>query len=410
MNNIYIKDLVDFENILKDKKIDRRENNSLSPLIYCKDLDCFLLDERKIYFKKVPELSTSRFLKALELLEAINNRYIPIYNKNKDLLFTKEKFNLYRKKMGGIKEYNAGNFSLSDNLSFPGIESFLGKIDDNYQNVNEYRIKIIDEFIRIINKIGLKTTLGNNSGGDIELVEVGSTIRGTNLPNEDNDNLDFDFTVRVNPDKVWLIKNTLQSSFQAEKHITETTAYKVRLSGVKIPGMKNLVDLDFSLTPQKEKYLSTEEAVANQLNNIKEQDEEKYRLVLANIMYAKNYLKKSGVYKPSRAILNGGDRQLGGIGGIGIENWILQNGGSFIDATRDFLSHAMGKNFIDFQKEYEIMDFGKNHIEVSRGNFPHYNFIMKNMRHKGYEKMKEVLLNFITKYEKSNIINQSNRK
>ena len=70
-------------------------------------------------------------------------------------------------------------------------------------------------------------------------------------------------------------------------------------------------------------------------------------MVLANIIYAKKILKEAKAYKPFRS-----DRTQGGLGGVGIENWILQYGGSFIDAARDFLRHAEGKEFIDFQKEY----------------------------------------------------------
>ena len=45
------------------------------------------------------------------------------------------------------------------------------------------------------------------------------------------------------------------------------------------------------------------------------------------------------------------------------------------------------------------MDFGKNHVEVSKGNFPHDNFIMKNMRYNGYELMKSSLKTFLDSLE-----------
>lgn len=59
------------------------------------------------------------------------------------------------------------------------------------------------------------------------------------------------------------------------------------------------------------------------------------------------------------------------------------------------LIYLEGKKFINFQKEYAILDFGKNHVEVSKGNFPYDNFIMKNMRYKGYELMKQSLKQFL---------------
>lgn len=394
--NIYIENLVDFEKVLKEESINTNGELQKSPLVFVKedDMKYFLLDESKVYYRKVPELSVARFLFALKLLQAINNKYIPIFNFNKQLLYTEEEFLDLRKKMSGIREYNAGDFILSDNLNISGLDNYINLIDDNIRQVNEKRIPVIQEFVKIMNSIGLSTTIGNNSGGDVELVEAGSTVRGTNLPSTDNTTWDFDYTVRIDPDKVWKVKEALESQFQAQQHITKTSAYKVRLVGVKIPNMDDLLDLDFSLTPQKEKYLSTEDAITEQLENIRMQDEEKYKLVIANIMYAKAFLKHAGAYKPSRGILEG-DRQFGGIGGVGIENWILQHGGSFIDAARDFVEHAEGKEFIEFQKEYAIMDFGKNHVEVSKGNFPYDNFVMKNMRSKGYELMKNALKQFI---------------
>jgi len=404
--NYYIENLVDFEKILKKDKILSSNNILVSPVVYIEDLKYFIYDESKVFYKKVPELGGSRFLFAMKLLEAINNTYIPIFNRNKELIFTEEEFLDIRRKMGGIKEYHTGNFIISDNLEIEGLDYYLNLIDNNFFEVNKNRTPVINEFIKIMQEIGLTTTIGNNSRGDVELIEAGSTMRGTNLPTNDNTKWDFDFTVRINPDKVWLVKNALETRFIAEDHITRTSAYKVRLIGVKVPGMENLIDLDFSLTPQKEYYLSTEDAITEQLNNIREQDEEKYRLVLANIMFAKAYLKKCGVYKPSRGILEG-DRQFGGIGGVGIENWILQNGGSFIDAAKDFLKHAEGREFIDFQKEYAIMDFGKNHVEVSKGNFPYDNFIMKNMRYKGYELMKQSLREYLNSIE---LEQEKNRK
>lgn len=84
--------------------------------------------------------------------------------------------------MGGIKEYTNENFTISDNLTFPGIETYFPLIESNMLEVNKRREPLIKEFIRIMSELGFTTTLGNNSCGDIELVETGSTIRGTNLP------------------------------------------------------------------------------------------------------------------------------------------------------------------------------------------------------------------------------------
>ena len=142
----------------------------------------------------------------------------------------------------------------------------------------------------------------------------------------------------------------------------------------------------------------TEDALAERLQNLREIDETKYRLVLANIMYAKSYLKSKGAYKASKSLRD--SRENGSIGGVGIENLILQNGGSFIDASKDFLEHAEGKDFIDFEKEYAILDFGCNHVAKSkRSGFPYDNFIMNNMRCSGFENTIMALRSFLNTYE-----------
>lgn len=135
---------------------------------------------------------------------------------------------------------------------------------------------------------------------------------------------------------------------------------------------------------------------------MKEQDYERYRMVIANIMYAKDMLKKSGAYKPARGILDG-DRANGGLGGVGIENWVLQYGGSFIDAAQDFVKVAEGKEFLEFEQVYPLMDFGCNHVAKSKNEWPYDNFVVNNMRYMGYEKMRAALVEFLSKQQKETI-------
>jgi len=399
-----IENLVELMNFLKGENTNFCDLNCA--IYYAKNENILIIDADKIKkYRKAPELTSYRFIEDIKLLEAISGNYIPIIDKkNKEILFTKEEFDMYRNKMSGLKEYNTGDYIFSNNLYFSELDYYLNQIDDNIEKVNKYKQPIISEIKRLIESVGLTVSLGCNSGGDVELVEAGSTSRYTNIPSDSDDKKrDFDFTVRINPENTWIVKEILETKLQAEGHITKTSNFKVRLTEVTIPGLNKKVDLDFSLTPQKKKYLSTEESLSKRLDNMKEQDEQKYRLVIANIMFAKDMLKKSGSYKPSRSILNG-DRSFGGLGGVGIENWILQYGGSFIDASMDFLAHAREKNFIEFEKEYAIMDFGQDHVSTSKGEFPYHNFVMKNMRYRGFEIMRDTLENFIKH------INQNNTK
>ena len=139
-------------------------------------------------------------------------------------------------------------------------------------------------------------------------------------------------------------------------------------------------------------------ALQDRLETIREQDPEKYNLVVANILLAKQVLKDAGVYKPNR-----GENPQGGLGGVGVENWILQNGGSFIEAARSFVEAAQGKSFDEFKESYQVWDFGDNHLAERRNQYAHDNFITSNMSEEGFHKMCEVLSGYLKKVDKTNV-------
>lgn len=100
-------------------------------------------------------------------------------------------------------------------------------------------------------------------------------------------------------------------------------------------------------------------------------------------------LKKEGIYKKANS-----DKATcyGGFGGVGVENWILQNGGSFVKAMKTFLEAAeKAESFDEFQEIYPIFDFGQNHM--SKG-YRHDSYI-RGISEKGYAKMKEVFKRYI---------------
>lgn len=401
-NIIGIDNLLDYTKLLDGESID--SNISSNSFIYYQKepVELFVLDKSKINIRtKIESLQISTCLFSMIQLMTISGKYIPIYDKDtQELLFTEEEFLKQRKKMGGLKSIGADDFVCSENLYFDGLEPYLKLIDDNIKKVEEKRNPIVEKLIQMMNEIGLSASYGFNSGGDVEFIETGSSSRGTNIPQIDDDvKWDFDFTVRFSApdsDQMWQLFSKINSKLRelGGELLTGSARDKVRLKNVVFPGFDKPIDLDFSLNGQKKDYLSTDDSLKERLENIRMQDERKYRLVLANIMYAKDYLKRQGAYKPNRSLdRNEREQLLGCIGGVGIENWILQNGGSLIDAMDDFLKHAsLDKDFIDFEKEYAIMDFGKDHVSVSKGRFPYHNFVTRNMRQKGYENMTSALL------------------
>ena len=133
-------------------------------------------------------------------------------------------------------------------------------------------------------------------------------------------------------------------------------------------------------------------ALSDRLENIREQSPEKHQQVVANIIFAKQFLKAAEAYKPNR-----GDTPQGGLGGVGVENWILQNGGSFLSAAKEFVSVANEcQSFDEFKTKYAVWDFGENHM--AKGERQHDNFVTDNMNAVGYERMKEALITFLSQH------------
>ena len=140
-------------------------------------------------------------------------------------------------------------------------------------------------------------------------------------------------------------------------------------------------------------------SLIDRLSTIKKIDKEKYKYVVANILHAKQVLKEAEAYKPNR-----GENPQGGLGGVGIENWILQNGGSFIDAAKSFIEKADGKDFFEFKENYQIWDFGDNHLAEIRGQYRHDNFVANNMSEAGYQKMVKALKKYLKDKENNQIL------
>lgn len=135
-------------------------------------------------------------------------------------------------------------------------------------------------------------------------------------------------------------------------------------------------------------------ALQDRLETIKKMKSEKYKYVVANILLAKQVLKRqkyiSLIVEKYLKVVQGG---------VGIENWILQNGGSFIDAAKSFVEASEGKSFSEFQSIYQIWDFGDNHLAERRGQYVHDNFVANNMSESGYQKMVYALKEYLRTME-----------
>lgn len=331
---------------------------------------------------------------------ALNGFYIPVRDKNGKVVFSPEQYDTLRAKMAGLKEYGCDEFKFSESLYTPEVEDIAAQIEKS-QEVTEYKRAIINSAIKeAIAELGLelKTSIdGDLSSGIVELIDTGSTGRGTNKPGDG----DFDFMMRVDrnilnsPKIMSAIKAKIMSKL-GEKHASEVTAAgDFRLKDVELKDV--IVDIDISFVEKSASTtFSTDMALKERLEQIKKQDPRAYKYVIANILFAKQVLKKAEAYKPCKSEVS-----QGGLGGVGIENWILQHGGSFVDAAKSFLKAAEGKGFAEFKQDYQIWDFGENHFAERKGIYPHDNFVSNNMSEEGYEKMKQALLEYIKDYNKT---------
>ena len=356
-----------------------------------------------------------RYVDKLGLEIALNGFYIPIIDEDGKLLYTPKMYEQIREKMQGLSFYGETTFELDETAKNAETEKIKNIIDANKINADNKKAKIIESFKRVTEKMGLRLSEErdlNLTQNIIEFIDTGSTGRGTNEPGDG----DFDFMVRMDrtlsdsPEEFkYLLRHELNRLSTPEKS-DETNRGDFRYKGITIEGLDKKIDLDLTFTDRtSEISYSTEESINDRLKTIRENSEEDYKYVIANILLAKKFLKSVGVYKKQNAAnpINGEKDTRGGLGAIGIENWILQNGGSFEKASREFLEkagilteegiikeNARPIEFEKFKKIYTIWDFGENWTSIKENFYAHDNFI-NNMSADGYEKMTKALREYI---------------
>ena len=331
-------------------------------------------------------------LPAIKFEIARNGYYIPVIDFSGKLIFTLQEYDSLRHQMQGLSYYGEKEYSFSSQLLTPEVEETMIQNEQN-NKVTQNKIQAINSTIRkATDSLGLKLKTeidGDLTEGYVEILNTGSTGRGTNTAGDS----DFDFYIRLDnkilndPNKLEEFKKFLKNEMISVDNENYTSKGDFRYKGVKIEGLEDKIDLDLSFTKKLNKVVySTDMCLKDRLETIKKQDPEKYSLVVANIQYAKKFLKEKGVYKSKNA-----REAQGGLGGVGVENWILQNGGSFREATETFLEAAEGRSFEQFKKEYEVWDFGQNIKSANENRYLYDNFVSNNMDESGYKKMVQAL-------------------
>ena len=365
---------------------------------------------------------------------ALDGFYIPIVDKDsEELIFTPADYDKMREQMSGLSHYSTGDYvfapdselelgeltldkeslsavsmpssssagddaqgASSGSITIPSTNAIVDQLPTSMAET-DHKHAVINQAIKeaITNIPGLNLSYKDYLDGDlteniVEMIDTGSTGRQTNAPGSG----DFDYLARLDrsilndPTKKQQITDALLAAFGRENDGSAIVNGNLRLKQVSIDGLAEPVDIDITFAQKTNKVqYPTDAALADRLSNIKNQSETKYQQVLANIIYAKQFLKAAGAYKPRRSPEAKG---IGGLGGVGIENWILQHGGSFKQAARDFLSVADNcSGFEDFCAHYPVWDYGENHKGIR--SKPHDNFVADNMNQAGYNRMKQAL-------------------
>ena len=368
-------------------------------------------EDGKVNYKGEKDPEEYNDLQAIKFEIAKNGYYIPVIDFAGKLIFTKEEFKDIRDKMDGLSYFGNNNYVLSEYLVTPEVEEIARELTKEAEEDTNEKRQIINGIIKeVLDEMGISIKYksdGDLSSKSAEFIDTGSTGRGTNIPYDG----DFDFFMRLDaeiikdPQRMSTFKRKIIDKIQEHnpESYTITDNGDLRFKKVNIDNGK-VVDLDisFGVKTNKVQY-SSDECLRDRLSTIKELYPDQYNNVVANIILAKKVLKDPEVnaYKPRRT-----DKLQGGMGGVGIENWILQNGGSFVQACQSFLDAAVDENgetvpFEEFRSNYQLWDFGENHFSARKGHYLHDNFVECNMTEGGYKKMVGAFQGYLKSLDKA---------
>ena len=353
------------------------------------DVDYILINERVLSEQDISILKN-------EIVK--NGFYIPVVDMSGSLVFSAADYDKLKEKMCGLSYYGSNEYFLSEHEESKYVNDIKTMLSSNKKLTGE-KSRLVYQAIKnaiediIIDEQGHRMIARDKIGddivpGSIEVLETGSSVRCTNVPFD----YDYDYVFRL--DAEWLYdseKNTyLINQICKGLNINGVSGGDIRGAIATIPGIGE-VKLDITFVKKNDKVdYSTEMALQDRLDTIKNISPAMRDEVVANIILAKLLLKNAGCYSHKRK-----NELQGGLGGVGVENWILQNGGTLESAAKSFLQAANGKTFDEFKKEYHIHDYGKNHMYEKNNVYPYDEFVSSNMNAEGYKKMCDVLQRYL---------------
>lgn len=285
-----------------------------------------------------------------------NGYYVPITDVQGTILFSPQEYDELRTLYAGT-EVNKGAIPSIDRSVMSAdqteqIDAIREQIVNERESVEAIKTEIENKIHEALRVAGIPIRTSGELAVGAEIHNTGSTARGTSIPGTV---VDFDIAIRLDETDLaqhGKISDALDAVLAGEKE--SGAANQWRRSGIEIQGKSVDIDVTYVSKPEVE-GMPSHAVVEQRLRAVEQSTPQEADLVRANIVYAKQVLKRFNVYK----------KLDGGLGGLGVENWILQHGGSFAKARESVLRAAIDeqgsiRSFEDCAARYAIPDPGVN--------------------------------------------------
>jgi hypothetical protein len=327
---------------------------------------------------------------------AQNGYYTPVADTSGKVIFTQEMYDEYRKSFAGLEKFDAPALNYhpttASEHSFNRVSEIAIAIPEDSKRVEQATQTIRGEIEQSLGSLGisLRPEFDTSILG-AELLDTGSTGRHTNTPGD----FDFDFSLKLDakdfPKAAELAQTIkgLMTFTEDNSHQENGGYYQLRVKGVTSIGTKQLekpLDIDIGFASKSDlSVYGSHDAIRDKLNYIKSHDgQEAYEKTIANVILTKQILKEGHAYKK---------QEDGGFGGVGVENWLLANGGNMEEAFKSFKDAAYENGqrlpYDKFKEKYKILDPGTNIKFQGHDNF------VEVLKPNGYENMLNTIENYL---------------
>lgn len=345
-------------------------------------------------------------IEKLKFVIARQGFFIPIMDDQGEVLFDREDYNEYREIFAGVDDYFGGSIEISDSWKNSSLSEHISEYEQNSESleaIDACRQPLGSDIETAIEEVGIPVAdegLRNSLVG-AEIIDTGSTGRGAAL--DISEGVDFDFVVKLNDndfEKHEQVAERIEENYPLDRNYWQgpnNEMHQFRFLDFEQEETGHEVSLDIGFVKKSDRQVvDAQDALRQKYESIGDEYGREARLdVLTGVRFAKKQLKEANCYK------KGGKE--GGLGGIGVENWILQNKGDVYKAFQTFYNTAYQDGelipFPEFKEEYKIFSAGVN----VRGNDFAENFVSDNMRAGGYEGMAELARELIEESENTNV-------